>query len=112
VESFGSSEPATGEKDGEYMKTKITYTNEPLGEIHVVPDFLPAPKDLVFRNDGVKVTLALTRRSVDFFKAQARKQKGSYQRMIRHLLDAYAAHHSQNRMTSDRSRRSGRRSSV
>ena len=77
------------------MSAKIKYTNEPLGKLEVVPDFLPRPEDLVFRDDGVKVTLALSKRSVEFFKTQAQKHNTQYQRMIRRLLDAYAEHHAQ-----------------
>jgi hypothetical protein len=75
------------------MSAKIKYTDEPLGRIRVVPDFLPAPEDLVFREEGVKVTLALSKRSVEFFKREAAKHNTQYQRMIRRLLDAYAEHH-------------------
>jgi hypothetical protein len=75
------------------MSARIRYTNEPLGRLKVVPDFLPAPEDLVFREEGVKVTIALSRRSVEFFKREAQKHHTQYQRMIRRLLDAYAAHH-------------------
>jgi len=77
------------------MSGKIKYTNEPLGNLEVVSDFLPRPEDLVFRDDGVKVTLALSKRSIDFFKSQALKHNTQYQRMIRRLLDAYAEHHAQ-----------------
>ena len=76
------------------MNAKIKYTNEPLGKLEVVSDFLPDPEDLVFRDEGVKVTLALSKRSVEFFKSQAEKHNTQYQRMIRRLLDAYAEHHS------------------
>jgi hypothetical protein len=75
------------------MSTKIKYTNEPLGRLRVVPDFLPAPEDLVLHEEGVKVTLALSKRSVQFFKQEAAKHNTHYQRMIRRLLDAYAEHH-------------------
>ena len=75
------------------MSGKIKYTNEPLGKIEVVSDFFPPPEGLVYREDGVKVTLALSKRSVDFFKSQALKHNTQYQRMIRRLLDAYAEHH-------------------
>lgn len=75
------------------MSAKIKYTNEPLGKLEVVSDFLPSPEDLVFRDDGVKVTLALSKRSVEFFKTQAQKHNTQYQRMIRRLLDAYAEYH-------------------
>ena len=71
------------------MRKKITYTNEPLGEIEVIPDFLPPPAELAFREEGTKVTLALSRKSVDFFKVEASKHRTQYQRMIRRLLDAY-----------------------
>jgi hypothetical protein len=79
------------------MNAKIRYTDEPLGKLKVVADFLPAPKDLVFREEGVKVTLALSKRSVEFFKREAAKHNTQYQRMIRRLLDAYAEHHAQRR---------------
>jgi predicted DNA binding CopG/RHH family protein len=55
----------------------------------VVPDFLPSPAKLAFREEGVKVTLALSKKSVEFFKSEARKHRTQYQRMIRRLLDAY-----------------------
>ena len=44
----------------------------------------------MFREEGVKVTLALSKRSVEFFKHEAAKHNTQYQRMIRRLLDAYA----------------------
>ena len=71
------------------MSRKITYTEGPVRKTKVVPDFLPPPEDLVPKDDGVKVTLALSRRSVEFFKREARKHNKPYQRMIRSLLDAY-----------------------
>lgn len=76
------------------MSAKIRYTNEPLGRLRVVADFLPPPEELVFRDEGVKVTISLSRRSVDFFKREARRHNTQYQRMIRRLLDAYTVHHS------------------
>ena len=77
------------------MSEKIRYTDEPLGDPKVVSDFLPNPEDLVFRDEGVKVTIALSKRSVEFFKSEALKHNTQYQRMIRRLLDAYADHHAQ-----------------
>ena len=76
------------------MNAKMKYTDEPLGNLKVVPDFLPRPEDLVFRDEGVKVTITLSKRSVEFFKDEAQKHHTQYQRMIRRLLDAYAEHHS------------------
>jgi len=57
------------------MTRKITYTDEPLGDIEVVADFLPSPKELAFREEGVKVTLALSKSSVAFFKVEASKHQ-------------------------------------
>ena len=75
------------------MTKKITYTDEPLGNIEVVADFLPSPAELAFREEGVKVTLALSKSSVDFFKTEASKHQTQYQRMIRRLSDSYVEAH-------------------
>lgn len=82
-------------KGNKFMSAKIKYGNKALGNPRVVADFLPRPEDLVFQDEGVEVTIALSKRSVDFFKIEARKNNTQYQRMIRWLLDAYAEHHSQ-----------------
>lgn len=66
------------------------YTAGEIGDLRVIDDFLPPPAELVLREDTVKVTLALSRRSVDFFKREAGKARVPYQRMIRALVDAYA----------------------
>lgn len=71
------------------MSKKIQYTDEPIGEFRVVSDFLPSPEELAFREESVKVTIALSKKSVDFFKAEAGKHHTQYQRMIRQLIDAY-----------------------
>jgi hypothetical protein len=75
------------------MSAKIRYTNEPIGEPRVIRDFLPTPAELAFQDEGVKVTLTLSRKSVDFFKSEAAKADTQYQPMIRRLLDAYADAH-------------------
>jgi len=84
-----------GEKEGKYMKAKIKYTDEPLGNLRVVDDFLPPPEDLLFKQENVKITITLSKDSVDFFKNEAKKHNTQYQKMIRSLLDLYAAHHKQ-----------------
>ncbi len=72
------------------MKKKtVIYTKGEIGKVRVVKDFLPAPEQLVLREENVKVTLSLSRRSVEFFKRQARARRVPYQRMIRALVDAY-----------------------
>ena len=77
------------------MSAKGKYSHERMGSPKVVADFLPPPEELAFREEGVKITLALSKRSVEFFKLEATKHNTQYQRMIRHLLDAYAERHRQ-----------------
>jgi predicted DNA binding CopG/RHH family protein len=60
-----------------------------MDDVKVIKDFLPSPLELVFREDSVKVTISLSKKSVDFFKTEADRHHTQYQRMIRNLLDAY-----------------------
>jgi predicted DNA binding CopG/RHH family protein len=71
------------------MKSKTRYSNEPL-EMEVIPDFLPPPDKLVLKEENVKVTISLSKPSVEFFKRKARAQRTPYQKMIRRVLDLYA----------------------
>lgn len=73
------------------MSAKIKYTDEPIGPLRVVPDFLPTPEELVFKEDTLKVTIALSKESVEFFKQEAEKHHTQYQKMIRRLLDIYVS---------------------
>jgi predicted DNA binding CopG/RHH family protein len=75
------------------MSKRITYDDGPIEDVKVVRDFLPAPADLVFRADQVKVTIGLSRSSVEFFKEEARRHHTQYQKMIRRLLDLYVSQH-------------------
>ena len=74
------------------MSKRTKYTNEPLRMGERIVDFLPPPSKLVKRETTAKVTLELTERSLQFFRRQAKREKIPYQRMIRGLIDAYAAH--------------------
>ena len=60
----------------------------------MVSDFLPSPEELVLKDKTVKVTISLSKTSVDFFKKAAKKNNTQYQKMIRRLLDEYTAHQS------------------
>ena len=80
----------TGAKEGKYMNKKIVYNDEPI-RAKVIKDFLPKPEDLALKEDRVKVTLELTKKSVDFFKQAALRNQSAYQAMIRRLLDYYVA---------------------
>ena len=75
------------------MKKKMKYTNEPLGDLRIVKDFLPSPEQLSFKEENVKVTIALSKHSVDFFRKEAKQKHTQYQKMIRRLLDYYVAQH-------------------
>ena len=70
------------------MKKKIKYSNESI-EAHVISDFLPSPDQLLLKETKTRVTLTLTKKSLDFFKSAAKKHGASYQAMIRRLLDYY-----------------------
>lgn len=65
----------------------------PVGKLTQVKDFLPPPSQLVVRDETAKVTIALEKSSIDFFKRQAKKNHTKYQRMIREVLDHYATHY-------------------
>lgn len=68
----------------------VRYTKGEIGKVRLVKDFLPPPEELVPVDDTVKITLSLTRRSVDFFKRESKKRRVPYQRMIRALVDGYS----------------------
>ncbi|MBF0543222.1 MAG: BrnA antitoxin family protein [Candidatus Riflebacteria bacterium] len=72
------------------MKKKIAYTDEPMGEVKVIQDFLPSPEELALKEETVKITISLSKASVEFFKKRAKKYNTQYQKMIRRLLDEYA----------------------
>lgn len=76
------------------MSAKIKYTNESMGDPKIVRDFLPSPQELAFRDEDIKITITLSKKSVEFFKSAAAKGDTHYQRMIRRLLDAYVDAHS------------------
>ncbi len=74
------------------MKKKEKYDPDmPVEPLTEVKDFLPPPHKLVFPGEQtVKVTISLSKESVDFFKRHAKKNKMKYQRMIREVVDRYA----------------------
>ncbi len=56
-----------GENGASIMKKKTVSTDKPIGKLTRVKDFLPPPSELVARDETVKVTLALSKDSVEFF---------------------------------------------
>ncbi len=73
------------------MRNKIKYANEPMEKLKIIKDFLPPPDQLVLKEDKVKITISLSKGSVEFFKKEAKKQRTSYQKMIRRVLDFYSS---------------------
>lgn len=87
---------ATGERGKKFMKKqKVKYTDEPIGKFKVISDFLPKPKELALKEETVKITISLTKESIEFFKDQAERHHTNYQKMIRQLLNQYATYYKQ-----------------
>jgi predicted DNA binding CopG/RHH family protein len=72
-------------------KGMANYTDEPIQLGARVADFLPSPAELAEAEEVVKITLSLSKQSVEFFKREAEEHHMPYQRMIRRLLDEYVA---------------------
>lgn len=77
------------------MNKTIRYSDEPIGEVELIADFLPSPEELALKNKNTKVTISLSTESVAYFKDAAKKHHMQYQKMIRQLLDEYVAHQKQ-----------------
>jgi predicted DNA binding CopG/RHH family protein len=78
------------------MRNKTKYTDESIGELRVIKDFLPPPDQLVLKEENVKITLSLKKSNVEFFKKEAQKHRTSYQKMIRRVIDWYASQYQKN----------------
>jgi predicted DNA binding CopG/RHH family protein len=74
------------------MNKTIQYSDEAIGEVELIADFLPSPEELALKNNNTKVTISLSTESVAYFKDAAKKHHMQYQKMIRQLLDEYVAH--------------------
>lgn len=81
------------------MKKEIKYSNAP-DEVRdailngkEIYDFLPPPELLIPKEDTRKITIALSTRSIDFFKNASKKTHVPYQQMIRKILDTYTDHY-------------------
>lgn len=76
------------------MKKRSKDLDKPIGKLVKVHDFLPPPEELIFPQESVKVTISLSKSSINFFKHQAKCNHTKYQKMIRELLDMYATQYS------------------
>jgi len=74
------------------MSKVIQYSDEPIGEVKLVADFLPSPSELALKSQNTKITISLSSESVDYFKEMAEKHHMQYQKIIRQLLDEYVMH--------------------
>ena len=75
-----------------FMSAIITYTDEPMDDIRVVADFLPSPEELAFREESVKVTISLSKKSVEFFKAQGRGYQTAINKVLRRYVESHKHH--------------------
>ena len=81
------------------MRKEITYENAPrdikeaLKAATMVADILPPPEMLVPKEETRKITISLSKRSIDFFKTAAEETHVPYQQMIRKVLDSYTDHY-------------------
>ncbi|PKL17743.1 MAG: CopG family transcriptional regulator [Spirochaetae bacterium HGW-Spirochaetae-5] len=81
------------------MKKKTTYKSAPADLTEAImlsesiDDFLPAPEFLIKKEENVKITISLSKSSVDFFKEKAKKAGVPYQTMIKTVIDKYSSHY-------------------
>ena len=74
------------------MKRRIKYNDEPM-ELELIEDFLPSPEQLALKEENIKVTITLSKESIEFFKQAAKRHNSFYQKMIRKVLDSYVSHY-------------------
>jgi len=86
-------------------RKRVEYTDEPIGDVRLIDDFLPPPEELAFKEETTKVTIGLSKSSIDFFKREAKKHGTQYQKMIRRLLDLYVMRHQNSGQTRTSTRR-------
>ena len=81
------------------MKKKTSYRSAPkeiaeaIESSQRIDDFLPSPEELVEKEENVRITISLSKRSIEFFKDNAEKLGVPYQVIIRTVLDKYSAHY-------------------
>lgn len=72
------------------MSKRVDESAFPIGKLTRIKDVLPPPEKLVVPKDTIKVTLLLSKSSIQFFKQKAAQHRTKYQRMLRELVDRYA----------------------
>ena len=71
------------------MNKRTIEANFPIGKLRRIKDILPPPEQLVVPEETIKVTLLLSKSSIQFFKQKAAQHRTKYQRMLRELVDRY-----------------------
>ncbi|MFH0926125.1 MAG: hypothetical protein V1872_10960 [bacterium] len=56
------------------MEKKISYTDEPM-ELELVEDFLPPPDQLAIKDEDIKVTITLSKESIEFLASFIKRRK-------------------------------------
>jgi hypothetical protein len=51
-----------------------------MGKVKIISDFLPSPEQLALKDETVKVTIALSKASVEFLKKEAKKYNTQYKK--------------------------------
>lgn len=76
------------------MKKRVIDRDMPIGRMTRIKDFLPPPNKLAVSQETEKITIALNKSSIDFFKRAAQRYHTKYQKMIRQLVDRYVTQYS------------------
>lgn len=71
-------------------KKKEIDFDQPICKLTRMTDFLPPPEKLFPKNELKKITIALDKETLSFFKKIAYQYHKKYQRMIREVLKGYA----------------------
>ena len=91
--------PDFGDQGGKNMKDNNIYVDAPddindaITNGKRVEDFLPPPELLVAKEETKKITISLSKRSIEFFKQVSEENHIPYQQMIRKVIDNYADHY-------------------
>lgn len=81
------------------MKKIIKYQEAPteiaeaITAAETIADFLPSPENLIKKEETIKVTISLSKESIDFFKQKARELGVPYQTMIKTIIDKYTMYY-------------------
>lgn len=75
-------------------KNKVKLGGKTTTKVNSFQSRMPSLDKLAQKEDSIKVTLSLTKASVEYFKNEAAKREVCYQVMIRNLIDEYVKHFS------------------